>query len=341
MCTQHPVTRLWQARMTRFLVCGLCVLAIWPCLIPSVTAQSNTKRLVLKDGSYQLASKWQLTGDRVRFFSVERNDWEEIPESLVDWNATNQYEKDRAAGRDTPEAVALDKEMEAARAEEEAKSPQVAPGLRLPPEGGVYALDTYLSQPELLPLDQIGGEVNRHTTHNVLHGVINPIGGAKHTIELPGPSAKVQVHAASPVLYINVDASAETTEDEKTKGLELPWDRFRIVRAEIKGDKRIVGAIKTAVYGKSSQEQEVIPATAEQFGEGWIKLTVKAPLQPGEYAIAELLGKQGMNSYVWDFGVHPEAPANLAVIKPEQPQTKPPASESPTLQKKFLPPKIY
>jgi hypothetical protein len=300
-------------------------------------AQSQTKRLILKDGSYQLATKWQLAGDRVRFFSVERNDWEEIPESLVDWNATNQYEKDRAAGRDTPEAVALDKEMEAARAEEEAKSPQVAPGLRLPPEGGVYALDTYLSQPELLPLDQTGGEVNRHTTHNVLHGVINPLGGSKHTIELPGPSSKVQVHAASPVLYVNVDASAETTEDEKTKGLELPWDRFRIVRTEVKGDKRIVGAIKTAVYGKSSQEQEVIPATAEQFGEGWIKLTVKAPLQPGEYAIAELLGKQGMNSYVWDFGVHPEAPANLAVIKPEHPQAKPPGSESPTLQKKFLP----
>jgi len=323
--------------MTRFLVCGLCVLAIWPCLIPSVTAQSNTKRLVLKDGSYQLASKWQLTGDRVRFFSIERNEWEEIPESLVDWNATNQYEKDRAAGRDTPEAIALDKEMEAARAEEEAKSPRVAPGLRLPPEGGVYALDTYLSQPELLPLDQTGGEVNRHTTHNVLRGVINPIGGAKHTIELPGPSAKIQVHAVSPVLYVNVDASAETTEDEKTKGLELPWDRFRIVRVEVKGDKRIVGAIKTAVYGKSRQEQEVIPATAEQFGEGWIKLTVKAPLQPGEYAIAELLGKQGMNSYVWDFGVHPEAPANLAVIKPEQPQGKRPISESPALENRFLP----
>jgi hypothetical protein len=312
----------------------LCVQNAFP---TQIAAQSNTKRLILKDGSYQLANKWQLTGDRVRFFSVERNDWEEIPESLVDWNATNQYEKDRAAGKDTPEAVALDKEMEAARQEQEAKSPQVAPGLRLPPEGGVYALDTYLSQPELLPLDQTGGEINRHTTHNVLRTVINPVSGAKHTIELPGPSAKVQVHAVSPVLYINVDASAETTEDEKSKGLELPWDRFRIVRTEVKGDKRVVGAIKTAVYGKSSQEQEVIPATAEQFAEGWIKLTVKSPLQPGEYAIAELLGKQGMNSYVWDFGVHPEAPANLAVIKPEHPQGKPPSSEPSAVEKRFLP----
>jgi hypothetical protein len=311
--THHALLRLARAGIIATFIGALCQVS---------NAQANTKRIILKDGSYQLATKWQLTGDRVRFFSAERNEWEEIPESLVDWTATNQYEKDRAAGKDTPEAVALDKEMEAARAEEEAKSPQVAPGLRLPPEGGVYALDTYLSQPELLPLDQTGGEVNRHTAHNVLRGVINPVSGSKHTIELSGPSAKVQVHAALPTIYINVDASAD-------------------VRVEVKGDKRIVGAIKTTLYGKSSQEQEVVPATAEQFAQGWIKLTAKAPLQPGEYAIAELLGKQGMNSYVWDFGVHPGAPANLAVIKPEHPQAKPPGSESPTLEKKFLPTTVH
>ena len=39
--------------------------------------------------------------------------------------------------------------------------------------------------------------------------------------------------------------------------------------------------------------------------------------------------------------IHALVDETLAVIKPEQPQTKPPASESPTLQKKFLPPKIY
>lgn len=330
-CFAHHVL----SRLARACIIATCIAAL--CQVGA--AQATTKRLILKDGSYQLATKWQLTGDRVRFFSAERNDWEEIPESLVDWNATNQYEKDRAAGRDTPEAIALDKEMEAARQEEEAKSPAVAPGLRLPPEGGVYALDTYLSQPELLPLDQTGGEVNRHTTHNVLHGVINPLSGSKHTIELPGPSAKIQVHAALPTIYINLDAAVEP--GDSSNGAELPWDRFRIVRAQVKDDKRIVGAIKTAVSGKSSQEQEVIPATAEQFGEGWIKLTAKAPLQPGEYAIAELLGKQGMNSYVWDFGVHTDAPANLTVIKPEQPQIKRPESESPALEKRFLPTTVH
>jgi len=301
---------------------------------PLSLGQNQTKRLILKDGSYQIATKWELRDDRIRFYSAERSDWEEIPESLVDWDATNQYERDRVAGKDTPEAIALDKELQEAREEEESKSPHVAPGLRLPPEGGVYALDTYLSSPELLPLDQTSGEVNKHTTHNILRGVINPIGGSKRTIELPGPRSKVQVHAALPSIYINVDSSAETVEDEKTKGLELPWDRFRIVRAQVKGDKRIVGTLKTAVYGKSSQEQEMIPATAEQLGEGWVKLTCKEPLEAGEYAIVEMLGKQGMNSYVWDFGVHANAPANLAVIKPDQSEIKKSTEQQPALEKR-------
>jgi hypothetical protein len=295
-----------------------CAAAVCILLLPSsAPAQTGTKRLILKDGSYQVATKWEIHGDRVHYFSAERNEWEDVPNSLVDWDATKKYESERAAGKMSPEAIRLEKELEAQRVEDESKSPHVAPGLRLPSEGGVYVLDTYLTEPQLIPLDQTGGEVNRHTGHNVLRGVINPVAGSKHTIELAGPGSKLQIHAALPTIYINLDAGGDQDESSKTPAAELPWDRFRIVRAQVKGDKRIVGAIKIAVYGKSTQEQDVIPADAEQLGQGWIKLTPKAPLQPGEYAVAELLGKQGMNSYVWDFGVHPDAPANMSVIKPD------------------------
>ena len=289
-------------------------------------AQQGTKRLIMKDGSYQVTTKWEIQGDRVHYFSAERNEWEDVPNSLVDWQATEQYEKDRAAGKMSPEAIQLEKELQEQRAEDELRSPHVAPGLRLPEEGGVYALDTYLTEPQLVPLDQTGGEVNRHTGHNVLRGVINPVAGSKHTIELPGANSKLQIHSTLPTIYIDLDAGQPEDQPESAKkpASELPWDRFRIVRAQVKSDKRIMGEIKIAVYGKASQEEQIIPADAEQLGEGWIKLTPKAPLQPGEYAVAELLGKQGMNSYVWDFGVHPEAPANMSVIKPETSQKKSP-----------------
>jgi formate hydrogenlyase subunit 3/multisubunit Na+/H+ antiporter MnhD subunit len=92
--------------------------------------------------------------------------------------------------------------------------------------------------------------------------------------------------------------------------------------------------LKTAIYGKASQEQDAVAASAEQLGEGWVKLTPKEPLAPGEYAVAEMLGKQGMNSYVWDFGVHPNAPANLAVIKPEVSHQNQPTGSAQELQRR-------
>ena len=328
----------------RSVACALFLLFMLLASPSRCAAQTQSKRLILKDGSYQIVTKFELQGDRVHYFSAERNEWEDVPDSLIDWDATNKYEKDRAAGKQSPEAIALDKELEEDRQEKEALSPHVAPGLRLPAEGGVYALDTYLTGPQLVPLDQNNGEVNRQTKRNVFRAAINPVSGAKHTVELTGPSSKIQVHASLPTIYVNLSPlngedepappdessnAGKKSEREKSKGekkpsAELPWDRFRIIRVEVKGDRRIVGEIKTAVYGKVTQEQDTIPTTDERLGEGWTKITPKAPLAPGEYALAEILGTQGMNSYVWDFGVHPDAPANLAVINPEKTDTKAP-----------------
>ncbi|MBV9623524.1 MAG: hypothetical protein JOZ14_06045 [Acidobacteria bacterium] len=300
------------------------VLVLTPALVsaPPALAQAGTRRLILKDGSYQLVNKWELQGDRVHYYSVERSEWEDVPSALIDWAATNQFEKDRQAGKTSARAMELKKELEAERQEEELKSPHVAPGLRLPSEGGVYVLDTYLSEPQLVALDQSNGEVNRHVGRNVLRAAINPVAGTKHTIELAGPSAKVQVHASLPAFYVNLEPDEESSESSSQPATNEAWDRFRVVRVQVKGDKRIVGAIKTAVYGKVTQEQQWVATTAEQLGEGWVKVTPQAALEPGEYALAEMLGKEGMNSYVWDFGLHPNAPANLAVIRPDASELK-------------------
>jgi hypothetical protein len=55
------------------------------------------KKLVLKDGSFQIVREYQQQGDRVRYYSVERSDWEEIPAALVDWDATKKSEADDVA----------------------------------------------------------------------------------------------------------------------------------------------------------------------------------------------------------------------------------------------------
>ena len=295
-------------------------------LLPMAHAQQLSKRLILKDGSYQLATKWEVKGDRVRYLSAERDEWEELPNSLVDWAATDKYAKDRAAGVPTPEAAELDKEIEAERRAEEAKMPRVAPGLRLPEEGGVYLFDTFQTEPELVMLQQSAGELNRNTKQNLLIAAINPIASRKETIELDGPHASVQAHSTLPAIYLNVDqdqGSAAGSGQQQPQQAQQAWDRYHIVRARPKKGKRVVGDIKVNPLGKANQEQNLVITTSQRLTGGWVKITPATDLDPGEYAVVELLGQDGMNTYVWDFGVNPAAPANTAALKPEPTLARP------------------
>jgi hypothetical protein len=306
---------------------GFLLAAIAFVMILPASAQQLAKRLILKDGSYQLATKWEVKGDRVRYLSAERNEWEELPNSLVDWPATEKFEKDRAAGVPAPEAVELDKEMEAERVAEEAKTPEVAPGLHLPEDSGMYLYDTFQTQPQLVLLQQNTGEVNRNTKTNILRSAINPVASSKQTIELDGLHASVQAHATLPAIYVSLDQEQIPTpvsqpgqqqpqQPQQPMQPEQPWDRFHIVRVQSKKGKRIIGDIKISPLGKSSQEQNLIPTTSQRLTGGWVKITPVNALEPGEYAVVEMLGREGMNTYVWDFGVNPNAPPNAQAGQP-------------------------
>ena len=322
----------------RILTTLLAGITIFLLTATSAPAQQLAKRLILKDGSYQLVTKYEVKGERVRYLSAERNEWEEVPNSMVDWAATDKFEKDRAAGKPAPEAVALDKELEAERQADEARSQHVAPGLRLPDDGGVVLLDTFQSQPQLVELQQNSGELNRNIKGNILRSTINPIASAKQTIELPGLHAKIQAHATLPAIYVNTqeqdDVAKATQIAEKSKEQELPFDRFRIVRLQPNKDKRVVVDIKVAIYGKVSQSQKLVPTTATKLTGGWVKVTPTSDLEPGEYAIVELLGKEGVNLYVWDFGVNPSAGANATAWKPDASATQPLPDQPKELEKR-------
>src|ERR1700704_2357242 len=211
-------------------------------------AQSQARRLILKDGSYQSVTKYEIHGERVRYFSAERGEWEEVPKSLIDWGATDKFEQGRLQGKLAPEAVELDKELDAERKAEQARSPQVAPGLRLPDEGGIFLLDTYQDQPQLSELQQSGGELNKNTKSNILRAAINTLAGVKQTIELPGAHAKIQSHTTVPSLYVNIDENqgAPATVQAATGDPPPlpPTERFKIIRIQVKGGKRVAGAIK-------------------------------------------------------------------------------------------------
>lgn len=301
------------------------ILVLVALLIAAGTAQAQaSKRLILKDGTYQAVTKWEVAGDRVRYYSSERAEWEEMPESLVDWNATNSWEKDHASTKNE-ELEKVIKENKADEEAEAAANPVVAPGVRLPDGGGVYLLDTYKNQPQLVELVQNGGEINKQTGHNILRATINPIASAKQSIELKGLHARVQSHTPTPELYLDIDM------DTQAAPLDLA-NHFKIVRLQQKKDIRVLGNLKISMIGKVSQEQAFVNARAEKFSGDWVKIIPQEPLQPGEYAIVEMLTPKEMNLYVWDFGVNPSAPENPTAWKPDPVKENPAGTnESPVL----------
>jgi hypothetical protein len=305
-------------------------------------AQAKGKRLILKDGSYQIATQWEVKGDRVRYYSAERFTWEELPNSMVDWPATEKYQQDRAAGN-LAEQNSLRIEEDAERKAEEARSPTVAPGLRLPETGGVFLLDNFQAHPQLVELVQNGSEVNKQTSKNILRSVINPIpSGPKQTVELKGTTARIKSHTGTPAIYVNVNfyPDQETDNPKPSGGPDRPSgtppptaQRFKIVRLQQKQDVRVVSNLKVALTGRVKEEENAINATSEAMSSDWTKITPSAPLAPGEYAVVEMLSPKQMNVFVWDFAVDPKAPANAAAWKPAPPaRTETGTDQSPVLE---------
>jgi len=99
------------------------------------------QKLYLRDGSYQLVSRYEVHGDRVRYYSVEGSQWEEIPTSLVDFEATERARKEETTQqqKELEDAKRIDKE----RFERQAADAgfEVTPGIHLPKEEGVFAFD--------------------------------------------------------------------------------------------------------------------------------------------------------------------------------------------------------
>src|SRR5579864_1583806 len=311
--------------MSRLCVASkLAILALVLCVFAS--PQQLTKRLILKDGNYQPATQWQVKGDRVRYYSAERSEWEEVPTSIVDWAATEKFNHDLETGAATAIGVGaqhLSPEEQDEQQAEQSKQPEVAPGLKLPDADGVYLLDVYKQKPALIEVTQSGGELNKNMTRNILRAAIDPIATSKQSIEIKGPRATVQAHEAQPRLYVRTgQPDDDTVYDDKGRPKTPPplADRYRLVRAEKKKDSRVVGNLKIAFYGKVSQQGNWVPTKIEALTADWAKVTPEKPLAPGEYALVEMLGGNQMNLYVWDFGVDPTAPENPPTWTAVQPK---------------------
>jgi hypothetical protein len=245
-------------------------------------------KLVLKDGSYQLVSEYDIQGDRVRYYSIDQSQWEVIPTAIVDWEATQKAEAEEQESQASLLAKVEKQEAErhAVPALDIDASLEVAPGIFLPPGGGLFVFDgkSVLQVPQ--------AETSSHASKTrFLEKVLVPVPivPSRDIIEIPGEHAKFRLNTHQPEFYLR-------TEDAREPDV-------RLIRAQIhRGDRHIMNL--DTLMGDQHTSSESLPMQRWVIAKGVYRFTLAQKLPRGEYVIAEMLPNQGMSLYVWDFGVN-------------------------------------
>ncbi len=251
------------------------------------TGLPTGKKLMLKDGSFQLVREYEVDGDRVRYFSIDQRDWEEIPASLVDWDATKKNAADEAARK-----AALIAKVHAAEVARHADamdvdaSIEIAPNVFLPPGDGLFEFDGKA----VYPLSQAEADMKFSKTQMLKQVLIPvPIVPTRHTISLRGTRAKFRLKSTQTEFYMR-------TADGREPQLDL-------IRAKVKGDKRDLENLDELFKTQAMTGLISIPIQRWEIAHGVYRFTLGASLEPGEYAMAEVVPGGATSLYFWDFGV--------------------------------------
>ncbi|HZT70890.1 MAG TPA: hypothetical protein VFC10_14240 [Terriglobia bacterium] len=261
------------------LVAALAVL-----IIGAAPLQASIK-LYLKDGSYELVNSYQIVGDRVRYYSLDRSDWEEIPKSLVDFEATERAEAEKKA--EQAKQLKAAEELQNQRFEVPANTGfEIKPGIRLPGDGGVYAFDGIRVIHLIQDPAQVVTDKKRIALMMVMPG---PLLKKQALVVLPGDRAAVRITVEQPVFYVqDIDNWAE---------------QAQLVPLVRKKDSRVVEKIQSGIgVGKSGELRAGLPLERKQLAAGVYELKPVEPLKSGEYALGEML-EDKLNIDVWDFGI--------------------------------------
>lgn len=267
----------------------------------------NSKKLMLKDGTYQLVRDYQRNGDRVRYYSVERGQWEEIPASMVDWDATAKAEATREKSNDA-ETQKIHQQEEAKRldnVQDIDASLQVGNGAFLPDSEGMFVVEGKTIR--MLKQVGAGNETDKaRTIEQVLSPI--PIVPGKQRVFIEGQHAILRLRTNTPEFYLREPPPDPDGNDSRVEHSSRPGEvgpDVVLLRAKVMRKGRQLESIKT-LFG------EKIGATADEvLLQRWVvapnvyRFTLGQTLTPGEYVLAEVL-PGGLNYFVWDFGLDGE-----------------------------------
>jgi hypothetical protein len=244
-------------------------------LLTVVTAPAAV-RLYLTDGGFHSVREYEVKQDRVRYYSTERGDWEEIPLELVDLKRT-RAEQESADSTRKSEAAADEAEENAIRQMRR----EVA---SVPVDPGVY----WIRETGLQSVKHAESKLHSNKRRSILKAVVPvPLIMGKATVELDGEASALAIAQDRPEFYIRLSAE----------------DRFGIVRLVPQKGVRVVEKLTIEPVTKTVlQEHNVVEIFRYQAAEGLYKIWPQKPLATGEYAVIQYTeGK--VNTQIWDFSV--------------------------------------
>ena len=205
-----PRLPFWQTRITmRRLVVLLAVL----------TLSAAQLKLYLKDGTHQVVREYAVNGDRVRYYSTERQDWEELPKELVDFARTEGELTKKAAVRAEEEKLIAD--------EDKVEKEERARMARIPADPGVYfEMEAEKDKvPEMRTLKVAESKFVTNRKRSILKVMSPlPIVNGKATVEIDGEHAAFVVKNKRPEFYFRL------SDDENYNFLKLsPGKATRVV----------------------------------------------------------------------------------------------------------------
>lgn len=254
--------------MGRFLLVFLAVAAAWA---------ANVK-LYMTDGSYQIVREYKVEGDRIRFYSVERSDWEEVPKTLVDLKRTES----EAAAHQTE----LERDAKVLSDEDKAEREIQKEVMRIPQDPGAYWIDG--SQTKVIKQAETVVHTNKGRQWLKVLSPVPAISG-KATVELQGAHSLNVITNPEQEFYIQLSAP----------------ERFGIVKLIPKaGTLRVVEDITIVPVSKEMVEEPILVDTFQRqmTQDGLYKIWPKEPLPNGEYAVVQYTpGK--VDIQVWDFAI--------------------------------------
>jgi hypothetical protein len=245
----------------------------------AVVAWGANIKLYLKEGGFQLVREYEVKADRVRYYSIERSGWEEIPLELVDLKRTESEASERK------EQMA--KDIQALEEDEKAAKELEKEVMRIPQDPGVYWRDGN----ETKILKRAESTVHTNKGRSVLKAVSPvPLITGKATLEIDGAHSLNILTNPEQEFYIQLSEP----------------ERFGIIQLTPKGQVRIVENLTTlpVVNEVVEERKEVAIFEKELTPDGLYRIWPREPMPAGEYAVVQFTeGK--VNPQIWDFAVKP------------------------------------